>query len=325
MDKPKVLITEPLPLLEEDTKALAPYANVMLASSSGEEVLCKEIVDADLLMVVYAKVSSLAIDSAPKLRSIVRCGIGVDNIDVAAATARKIVVVNVPDYAIETVADHALTLILLLARKIIRADHAMRMKSWGTWTSPPRLYRGIDLGGKTLGLVGLGRIGRALARRAQPFNMNLLAFDPYVRQDELAGTSITLTNLERLLRESDFVSIHAALTPETRGMIGEQQLRMMKNNAYLVNTSRGGLIQEKALIGALKEGRIAGAGLDVYEQEPPSLDNPLFEMDNVVLTPHIAWYTDEALRRLENLAVQRAIELLQGKIPKTVVNPDALK
>jgi len=325
VDRPKVLISEPLPLLEEDVKILSAYADVKLASSPTEEVLCKEIVDADLLMIVYAKVTSRIIESAPRLRSIVRCGIGVDNIDLQAATARKIPVVNVPDYAIETVADHAFALLISLARKTTLADKAMKAKSWGTWTSPSKQYRGIDLEGKTLGLVGLGRIGRALARRAEAFNMNLLAFDPYVKEEQLKGAKVKLTDLETLLKESDFVSVHAALTPETRGLIGEKQLRMMKNTAYVINTSRGPLIDEKALLRALKEGWIAGAGLDVYEKEPPSVDNPLFELDNTVLTPHIAWYTEEAMMRLERIAVERAIELLQGKIPKTVVNPEVLK
>ena len=325
MDRPKLLVSEPLPRLEEDVKILNAYADVRVAASHTEEVLCKEIADADLLMVVYAKVTSRVISSAPKLKGIVRCGIGVDNIDLQAATARKIPVVNVPDYAIETVADHAFALLISLARKITLADRAMKAKNWGPWTSPPEQYRGIDLEGKTLGLVGLGRIGRALVRRAEAFNMNLLAFDPYVQEDQLKGTSVRLVALEELLKKSDFVSVHAALTPKTRGLIGEKQLRMMKNTAYIVNTSRGQLIDEKALLRALMEEWIAGAGLDVFEKEPPDIDNPLFELENVVLTPHIAWYTEEAMRRLESMAVQRAIELLRGEIPKTVVNPDVLK
>lgn len=321
----KVLISEPLPLLEEDVRSLSAYADVKVASSPTEDVLCKEIIDADVLMIVYAKVTSRVISSASRLRGIVRCGIGVDNIDLLAATARKIPVVNVPDYAIETVADHAFALLISLARKITLADRAMKSKSWGAWTSPSREYRGIDLVGKTLGLVGLGRIGRALARRAQAFDMNILAFDPYVQQKQVKAIKVKLTDLERLLKESDFVSVHAALTPETRGLIGEKQLRMMKNTAYIINTSRGPLVDEKALVKALGERWIAGAGLDVFEREPPSTDNPLFDLENVILTPHIAWYTEEAMNRLERMAVERVVEFLQGKIPKTVVNPGVVK
>lgn len=325
MNRPKLLVSEPLPRLEEDVKILSAYADVKVATSHTEDALCREIVDADLLMIVYAKVTSRVISSARKLKGIVRCGIGVDNIDLQAATARKIPVVNVPDYAIETVADHAFALLVSLARKITLADKAMKAKNWGPWTSPPKQYLGIDLGGKTLGLLGLGRIGRALARRAEAFNMNLVAFDPYVQEQQLKGTKVRLAALEEVLKESDFVSVHAALTPETRGLVGEKQLRMMKNTSYIVNTSRGPLIDEKALVRALKEGWIAGAGLDVYEKEPPDVGNPLFELENVILTPHIAWYTEEAMRRLESMAVERAIQLLRGEIPKTIVNPDALK
>jgi D-3-phosphoglycerate dehydrogenase len=325
MSKPKILISEPLPHLEEDVKALSAYADVKVASSYTEAELCKEITDADLLMIVYAKVTSKVIESAPRLRGIVRCGIGVDNIDIKAATLRRIPVVNVPDYAIETVADHAFALLLSLARRITVADKAMKAKNWGPWTSPSEQYRGIDLEGKTLGLVGLGRIGRAMARRSEAFNMDPVAFDPFVQQEQLKATKIKLTDLEKLLKESDFVSLHAALTPETRGIIGEKQLRLMKNTAYIINTSRGPLIDENVLVRALKEKWICGAGLDVYNEEPPGKDNPLLELDNVIATPHIAWYTDEARMRLERMAVDRAVELLQGKIPKSTVNQDSLR
>ena len=324
MPKPRILISEPLPHLEEDVKVLSTYADVKVASSPAEADLCKEITDADLLMIVYAKITSRVIESAPRLRGIVRCGIGVDNIDIKTASLRRIPVVNVPDYAIETVADHAFGLLISLARRITVADKAMKARNWGSWTSPSEQYRGVDLEGKTLGLVGLGRIGRAMARRSEAFNMDPVAFDPYVRQEQLNGTTIKLSDLEKLLRESDFVSLHAALTPETRGIIGEKQLRLMKKTAYIINTSRGPLIDEGALVRALKEKRICGAGLDVYGEEPPRKENPLFELDNVIATPHIAWYTDEAMMRLESMAVERAVELLQGKIPMSTVNRDSL-
>jgi D-3-phosphoglycerate dehydrogenase len=325
MTKPKILISEPLPHLEEDVKILSAYADIKIAPSHTEAELCKEITDADVLMIVYAKVTSRVIESAPRLRGIVRCGIGVDNIDIKAATLRRIPVVNVPDYAIETVADHAFALLLSLARKITIADKAMKDKNWGSWTSPSEQYRGVDLKGKILGLVGLGRIGRAMAHRSEAFNMGAMAFDPYVRQEQLRGSKIKLRDLEKLLEESDFVSLHAALTPETRGIIGEKQLKLMKDTAYIINTSRGPLIDEKALVRALKERWICGAGLDVYEEEPPDKGNPLLGLDNVIATPHIAWYTDEARMRLERMAVNRAVELLQGKIPKSTVNQDSLR
>jgi len=325
MNRAKVLIAEQLPNLEDDVKILSSYAEVKISPSTSEEVLCREIVDVDLLLVVYVKVNSRIIDSAPKLKGIVRFGIGIDNIDVQIATSRKVLVVNIPDYAIDTVAEHAFALLISLARKITVADRVMRTKKWGNWTSPSKLYLGIDLKGKTLGIVGMGRIGRSLARKAEAFGMNLLAFDPYLEQEQLDDIKVKLTGLEILLKESDFVSIHAPHTPETRGLIGENQLRIMKKTAYIINTSRGPLIDEKALMKALKKKWICGAGLDVYEKEPPALNNQLLKLENVILTPHIAWYTEEASKRLEKLAIQRTVELLQGKIPKTVVNPEVLK
>ncbi|MCW3975002.1 MAG: hydroxyacid dehydrogenase [Candidatus Bathyarchaeota archaeon] len=325
MNRAKVLIAEQLPNLEDDIKILSSYAEVKLSPSTSEEVLCREIADVDLLLVVYVKVNSRIIDSAPKLKGIVRFGIGIDNIDVQIATSRKILVVNIPDYAIDTVAEHAFALLISLARKITVADRVMRTKKWGNWTSPSKLYLGIDLKGKTLGIVGMGRIGRSLARKAEAFGMNLLAFDPYLEQEQLDDIKVKLTGLRILLKESDFVSIHVPHTPETRGLIGENQLRIMKKTAYIINTSRGPLIDEKALMKALKKKWICGAGLDVYEKEPPALNNQLLKLENVILTPHIAWYTEEASKRLEKLAIQRTVELLQGKIPKTVVNPEVLK
>lgn len=325
MNRAKVLIAEQLPNLEDDIKILSSYAEVKISPSTSEEILCREIADVDLLLVVYVKVNSRIIDSAPKLKGIVRFGIGIDNIDVQIATSRKILVVNIPDYAIDTVAEHAFALLISLARKITVADRVMRTKKWGNWTSPSKLYLGIDLKGKILGIVGMGRIGRSLARKAEAFGMNLLAFDPHLEQGQLNDIKVKLTELEILLKESDFVSIHAPHTPETRGLIGENQLRIMKKTAYIINTSRGPLIDEKALIKALKKKWICGAGLDVYETEPPPLNNQLLKLENVILTPHIAWYTEEASKRLEKLAIQRTVELLQGKIPKTVVNPEVLK
>jgi D-3-phosphoglycerate dehydrogenase len=325
MNRAKVLIAEQLPNLEDDIKILSSYAEVKISSSVSEETLCREIADVDFLLVVFVKVNSRIIDSASKLKGIVRFGIGIDNIDVQAATSRKVLVVNIPDYAIDTVAEHAFALLISLARKITIADRVMRKKKWGNWTSPSKLCLGIDLKGKTLGIVGMGRIGRSLARKAEAFGMNLLAFDPYLEQEQLDDIKIKLTELENLLKESDFVSIHAPHTPETRGLIGENQLKIMKRTAHIINTSRGPLIDEKALMKALKKNWICGAGLDVYEKEPPSLNNPLLKLENVILTPHIAWYTEEASKRLEKLAIQRTVELLQGKIPKTIVNPEVLK
>lgn len=321
--KPKVLITEAMPLIEEERKILSKHADVRLAKSLNEDELAEEVKDVDVIMVVYAKITEKIINSAAKLRGIVRYGIGVDNIDLKAASKRRIPVANVPDYCIGTVADHAFALILALNRKLLLADRILRSGEYGLWTSPSPKLMGVDLEGKVLGLVGVGKIGSAVAARAKGFGMKVVAFDPYIPKEIAEKIGVELVDLETLLKNADFISIHAPLTPETRGIIGEKELRMMKRTAYIINTARGPIIQEKALYKALKNGWIAGAGLDVYEKEPPDLDNPLFKLENVILTPHIAYYTKEAIWRLEMSAVEEAIRILQGKMPKNLVNKEA--
>jgi len=312
-----------MPLIEEERKILSKHADVKLAKSLNEDELAEEVKDVDVIMVVYAKITEKIINSAAKLRGIVRYGIGVDNIDLKAASKRRIPVANVPDYCIGTVADHALALILALNRKLLLADSVLRSGEYGNWTSPSPKLMGVDLEGKVLGLIGVGKIGSAVVARAKAFGMKVVAFDPYIPKEIAEKLGVELVDLETLLKNADFISIHAPLTSETRGMIGENELRMMKRTAYIINTARGPIIQEKALYNALKNGWIAGAGLDVYEKEPPDPDNPLFKLENVILTPHIAYYTKEAIWRLEMSAVEEAIRILQGKMPKNLVNKEA--
>jgi len=319
----QVLITETPPLLEEQEKILCEYAKVTLAKSTSEENLIKEVKDVDVLMVVYAKITEKIINSAEKLKGIVRYGIGVDNIDIETATKRKIPVANVPDYSIGTVADHTLALILSLNRKITIADRIVKKGEWGIWTAPSQKLKGFDLEGKILGLIGIGRIGSAVARRAKGFGMRIIAYDPYVTKEIAEKLGIELVDLAALLKNADFISIHTPLTPETCGMIGEKELRMIKKTAYIINTARGPIIQERALYKALKEGWIAGAGLDVYEKEPPDPNNPLLKLENVIATPHIAYYTEEAIRRLAISAAEEAVRILQGQLPKNLVNKKA--
>lgn len=322
----KVLITEALPLVEEEKKILSKYAEVIVANTTYENKLIELAKDVDVIMVVYAKITKNIINSAIKLRGIVRYGIGVDNIDLEAATARGIVVANVPDYCIGTVADHTWALILALIRKVTLADRYVRNKLYiGRWTSPPEYLRGIDLEGKTLGIIGLGRIGREVAKRAKGFNVKVIAYDPYISKDIARELEIELTDLETVLRESDIISIHCPLTKETHHLINEDRIKLMRKRPYIINTSRGAIIDEKALYKALKEGIISGAALDVFEIEPPPENNPLFELDNVILTPHIAWYTEEALKRLEMNAVDEAIRILKGEPPRNIVNREVLK
>ena len=322
--KSKILITEAMPLIEEEREILEKYADLKLAKSINEDNLVAEVGDVDIIMVVYAKITKRIIDSAENLKGIVRYGIGLDNIDLDAATKRGIPVANVPDYCIGTVADHAFAHLLALNRGILIADGIVRTGKYvGAWTSPSDKIKGFDLEGKVLGILGLGRIGRALVARAKGFGMKVRAYDPYVDEDVAKGFGVDLVDLDTILKESDFVSIHVPLLPQTRGMIGERELKLMKKTAYLINVARGPIVDEKALIKALKEGWIAGAGIDVYEKEPPDPENPLFKLENILLTPHIAWYTEDALRRLEMSAVNEAIRMLKGQLPKNLVNEEA--
>ena len=316
----KVVLTEPMPLFQDELEILEKHAEVDILRSTDHDLILDRAKVADVLMVVYAKVTSDIIENAPRLKGIVKYGVGVDNIDVQSATEHGVIVANVPDYAIDTVADLALGLLLSLSRRIMIADRLMRSRNWGNYASPPSLLKGIDLFGKTLGLIGIGRIGKAVGDRAKSFGTKIVAFDPYVSREMAKEMGVELVTLDELFRVSDFISLHSPLTEETRGIVNADSISRMKDGVFIINTARGPLIDHKALIEALKSGKVAGAGLDVLQTEPPRKDDPIFDLDNVVLTPHIAWYTDEALRRLEMSAAQTSVNLLTGIIPKNSVN-----
>ncbi len=258
----------------------------------------------------------LASPAAARLKIISRWGVGYDAIDVPAATRQGIVITNTPGLLDEAVADYTFALLLALARQIHVGHLSMSIGIWKpAW--------GCDVAGKTLGLVGCGRIGLAVARRAAGFNLRLLASDPCVHPDA-ATLGIRHVPLDQLLAESDFVSLHAALTPENRNLMGEAQLRKMKPTARLINASRGALVDEDALIRALAEGWIAGAALDVYRVEPLPPDHPFRSAPNLLLTPHQASYARETGERVSRVAAQAILDLMAGRRPRFVVNPDAL-
>jgi phosphoglycerate dehydrogenase-like enzyme len=258
--------------------------------------------------------SVLALPALAPLKIISRWGIGYDSIDVPAATRNGIVVTYTPGVLDEAVADYTFALLLSLARRVHEAHAVMQRGEWKpAW--------GDDVGGKTLGIIGFGRIGKAVARRASGFNMRVLAHTPHPSQDT---TGVEFVSLEKLIAESDFVSLHAALTPVTRGMIGETQLRQMKRTAYLVNTARGAIVDEAALIQALTEGRIAGAALDVYVTEPLPVESPLRSTPNLLLSPHQSSYARGTGERLSLAAAQAIVDLMHGKKPQNVLNPEVL-
>jgi D-3-phosphoglycerate dehydrogenase len=250
-------------------------------------------------------------------------GIGFDSIDVDAATAAGIVVTNIPDLFVDEVADQAMTLLLAVNRKLLQCHTQATSGQWAqTWTSLGSVPK---LRGKTLGLVAFGNIARAVTRRAEAFGLRVLASDPYVSAEVMSGLGVESRGLEDLLRESDFVSIHAPLTRETRGLLNEARLRLMKPTAVLINTARGKVVGESALIQALREGWIAAAGLDVLEQEPPDPGNPLLKMPNVVVTPHMASYSDESNVARRRRLGQDIAAVLTGRRPAHVVNPAVLQ
>ena len=315
----RVLIPEDIDQAGKDFLQSHGY-ELVFGSGTTEKTLRRELVMCEALLLRTAHITSAVLADAPKLKVIAKHGIGVDNVDLEAASRHGIWVTNAPLSNADTVAEHALALILALARNLIRADRAVRSGDFGLRN---RLY-GSDLKGKTLGVVGVGRIGRALARKASlGFEMKVLAFDPYITDQ--VSSEVNLVSWDALFREADFVSLHLPLTPGTRGLVGEREFSLMKKSANLVSAARGEIIDEKALVTALQEGRIAGAGLDVFELEPPAPDNPLLMMDNVVLTPHNAALTEEATARMALHAAMGIHEVLSGQEPTWPVNRPKLE
>ncbi len=261
------------------------------------------------------KVTKEVFAKATNLKVVGRAGVGVDNIDVAEATARKVLVVNAPSASTVSVAELAIGHMLSWCRFLPQADKSIKEGKW-----EKKSFEGHEIFGKTLGLIGSGRIGAEVAKRAQAFGMTVIAFDPYLPPEVAARINVALVDKEKVLRESDFISIHAALTPETKGMIGAKDLAMMKKTAVLVNCARGEIVQEAALADALKNGVIAGAALDVFEKEPPAA-SPLIAAPHVVFTPHLGASTHEAQSRAGAVIADQVMKALDGKRPDFLVNP----
>jgi D-3-phosphoglycerate dehydrogenase len=290
----------------------------LLPDGTPEDELVRAVADADLLLMCYARISRRVIDAAPKLRAIVKYGVGIDAIDIDAARERGVPVVNVPAYAEETVAEGAFALLMGLAKRMKPIQHAMDTQGWA-WPEPRWLAS--DLAGKTLGLVGVGRIGRSMARMAQAFRMQVLGYDPHVPDMPVERCS----DLGAMLERCDAVSLHCVLNRDTRHLIGARELARMKPGAWLVNVSRGELIDEAALLAALQAGQLGGAALDVYGREPLAREGhplaALYAMDNVIVWPHLTFYPAEAMQRLEDETIARCVEALEGR-PLTVASRD---
>lgn len=318
---PKVFVTRPLP-----APALALLSSACEVRSYAEDAaisisqLAEECRDVEGILVNSARVSEEVLLSAPRLRAVSNCGVGYDNIDIAACNRRRIPVTNTAGSLEETTADLAFMLMLATSRRAIEADRYVREGRWDRWQFG--LLHGLDVHHKTLGLVGFGGIGQLMARRGLGFSMRILYHTRH-RADERDERQLRAeySDLETLLRESDYVSLHVPMTPETRHIIDGRALSLMKNNAILVNTARGPVVDEEALLRALDSRKIAGAGLDVFEGEPHV--NPSFaKLNNVVLTPHIGSATGETRLRMATLAVRNLLAMLAGERPANVVNAE---
>lgn len=320
MVKPIVFVTRGLPggaldLLAQQTelhvweKELPPPRRELLRQAArchGLLTLLTDRVDDDLL------------EAAPHLAVVSNMATGFDNIDITAASQRSVLVTRTPGVLSETVADFTFALLLAAARRVTEADRYVRANRWKTWG--PSVLLGQDVFGATLGIVGLGGVGAEVARRARGFGMRIVYHDVARKPALERRYRLTFQSLEDLLRESDFVTLHSALTPETRGLIGRAELDLMKGNAILVNTGRGPLVDQKALYEALRSGRIAGAALDVTDPEPMTADDPLLALDNVVVVPHIASASVATRSRMAMLAAENLLTALAGRIPKDTVN-----
>lgn len=306
-------------VMEEEAEQLTMVGAELLGfDCASEDDTIKDAAEAEVILTAGAKISRRVMESLPNLKAVVRYGIGYDTIDVPAAIDCGVLVINIPDFCWEEVSNHAIAMLLACAKKLVSLDNTLKKEGWAAST---RLMRPmVSIHGQILGIVGCGNIGRMTARKAQCFGLKVIGYDPYVDKAVAKEFGIILVSLPELLKKSDFISVHTLLNDETRHLLGEKEFKQMKPTAYLINTARGPVINELSLIKALQEKWIAGAGLDVFENEPADSDNPLFKMDNVIVTPHSASYSDVAFKRLRTCVGEEAARVISGKFPRNVVN-----
>jgi glyoxylate reductase len=325
MPKPRVYVTRELPerglkIIKERFEAevwpeyAPPPKKVIIEKARNVDALAPLLSD---------KIDAEVFDAAPKLKIVAQMAVGFDNIDVQEATKRGIYVTNTPEVLTDTTADFAWALLMAVARRIVEADKYVRTGQWKVGWHPSML-QGRDVYNATLGVVGAGRIGQAVAKRATGFDMKILFYD-VIPRPEMEKLGAKKVDLDTLLKESDFVSVHVPLMKETRHLINIEKLRVMKKTAYLMNNSRGPVVDENALYQALKEGMIAGAGLDVFEQEPTPVDNPLLKLDNVVVAPHISSASYETRSKMAEMVAENLVAFFEGRKPPDLVNPDVMK
>ena len=320
----KVLITDYVwPSTDPERAVLeAGGADVVVSPSGDEGTLVELARDADAIMTCFAQVTENVVRVAERCQVIGRFGVGVDNIAVQTATELGIAVTYVPDYCVDEVSDHVMALLHSWNRRIVLFDRSVREQGWGSQGLTMRMMR---LRGKTIGIVGFGRIGQAVANKARAYGLRILASDPVVPAAVVESLGGELADLPTLLQQSDFVTLHAPLTGETQNLIGREQLGAMKRDAFLINAARGPLIDEDALYDALRDGLIAGAGLDVMVDNVPPRDHPLLSLDNIIITPHVAFFSQESTLELEQRAAAEVVNVMHGKMPDNLVNPAVLE
>ena len=319
---PKIVCTMPIlctPYHDEVVQSLD--GEIVRVSCATEDDVIEACRDADAVMGAIEPYSKRVIEKLDKCRVIAQFSVGFDHVDVDAATGRGIIVANVPDYCIDEVSEQALAFILALNRKILRLDKAAHEGKW-TGDAMGIVFPLTNLRGQTLGLVGFGRIARALASKAKVLGMNIITYDPYLSAEVVREQGAELKEIDQLLAESDFVSVHVPYTEENHHMFGLEQFKAMKSTAYFLNTGRGGLVDETALHTALTEGHIMGAALDVMEEEPPSLENPLFGLENIIITPHTGAMSNTSMAELMRRPIEEVARVLKGEWPKGFVNPE---
>src|SRR6202163_350504 len=295
-------------------------AELRLSESPKPDAIVETARHADAVLVTYAKITAEMIRQMTRCRIIARFGIGVDNVDIPAATKAGIVVTRVPDYCIDEVSDHTMALLLALARKIPFANSRAHEGRWEMPAVVP-IHR---LRGSVLGLVGFGKIPQLVAPKAKAFGLQVISYDPFVSEETMNLAGVEKVDFSKLVKVSDHISIHTPLVPETNHLFNAAVFRRLKPTAHLINTARGPIVDEEALVQALDQGHLAGAALDVLSQEPPS-SSPLFGRDHVILTPHMSFYSAESLIELQSKAAEEVVSVLSGGLPRNPVNPEALK
>jgi glyoxylate reductase len=290
-----------------------------------KKIIIEKAKDVDALATLLSdKIDAEVFDAAPKLKIVSQMAVGFDNIDLQEATKRGIYVTNTPEVLTDTTADFAWALLMAVARRVVEADKYVRTGQWKVGWHPD-MMTGTDVHGATIGIVGAGRIGYAMAKRAKGFDMKILFYDVIPRPEMEKDFQAKRVDLDTLLKEADFVTVHVPLMKETHHLMNEQRLRLMKKTAYLINNSRGPVVDEKALYKALKEGWITAAGIDVFEQEPAPMDNPLLKLDNIVVAPHISSASHETRSKMAEMVADNLVSFFEGKKPPNLVNQDVMK